>query len=443
MINLASETEPVRFVLNPDARITAFDTASRTPRSQLVVAERRFEINQTAVDLFTQLREPRALPDIETFLATGGFGTETSGDRAPGFAKALIRLGILVRTDGEGAEEDGVIAGTGLAAKRRPLTLRLPLASRRRILPLTSRLQLLFAPAALLWLWGFIIVVHAMFFAWTVHDAAMFLRAAGSQEYLLTTLLVLVSIFFHELGHLAACERYGAKHGEVGIGLFVIWPVAYANVTDCWSLSRYQRAMVDAGGVYFHLLFSGACCCLWFVKGDHLYGLLVHAILGCTVVNLNPFLKFDGYWLLTDLMGTPSLHRSTGEAWRYWLARAFKQGGVRKPEILQRHPVFVALFSFYAGGSLIFLAYLARILALYIPRVIAVVPEHLHRLAHLALQFDFGWPFWRLLLGTVIICVTVYRLGAFFLLRIFRGLRQAARLVRLSSQPSPIANDHQ
>ncbi|MEJ0035541.1 MAG: hypothetical protein WDO68_05590 [Gammaproteobacteria bacterium] len=132
--------------------------------------------------------------------------------------------------------------------------------------------------------------------------------------------LTMLGVVVHELGHLTACARFGARHGGIGLGVYWCMPVLYAEVSGAWMLPRLQRAAVDAGGVYFQCAYlialggaylaSGAMPFVEAMAWTHF--LMLHT--------LNPVLKYDGYWLLTDLGGMPNLHEqirtSARQAWR-------------------------------------------------------------------------------------------------------------------------------
>jgi putative peptide zinc metalloprotease protein len=68
--------------------------------------------------------------------------------------------------------------------------------------------------------------------------------------------LTFASLAFHECGHAAACRYGGARPGRIGIGIYLVWPVFYTDVTDSWRLSKRGRLRTDLGGVYFNALFA-------------------------------------------------------------------------------------------------------------------------------------------------------------------------------------------
>jgi putative peptide zinc metalloprotease protein len=123
--------------------------------------------------------------------------------------------------------------------------------------------------------------------------------------YFLT--LILISSTFHEFGHVAAANYFGAKHGGIGGGFYLFTPVFFADVTDIWRLSKKQRIIVNLSGIYFELIFCSIVALIGSLIDN--YTLTLIAIIVCvnTLFNLNPFLRSDGYWVLTDLTNKPNL----------------------------------------------------------------------------------------------------------------------------------------
>ena len=128
--------------------------------------------------------------------------------------------------------------------------------------------------------------------------------------------LLLLSALAHELGHVTATSAFGARPGEIGIGVYFVFPVFYADVTRSWQLPRGQRLAVSAGGFYFQAILmtlativawtTGAAVARWFVFINALS--IMHM--------LNPAFKMDGYWLLSDAVRIPNLHQRVGATLR-------------------------------------------------------------------------------------------------------------------------------
>jgi putative peptide zinc metalloprotease protein len=118
---------------------------------------------------------------------------------------------------------------------------------------------------------------------------------------------VLASGVFHELGHATACRVGGARPGAIGAGLYLVMPALYSDVTDSYRLPRSGRVRTDLGGVYFNaitvLLAAGAYCLCHFEPL-----LLVALLIQFEIVEqFIPFVRLDGYWLISDLIGIPDL----------------------------------------------------------------------------------------------------------------------------------------
>ena len=129
-------------------------------------------------------------------------------------------------------------------------------------------------------------------------------------------ILMFVSVLFHEFGHSSALVYSGEKAGAIGGAFYLFSPVLYANVTNVWSLNRRRRQLVNFAGMYFEMIF----CSLGTVVSILLNwesGRSLFLLIGTkTLWNLNPFIKSDGYWILTDWMGVSNLSQKSIEAWK-------------------------------------------------------------------------------------------------------------------------------
>ena len=79
--------------------------------------------------------------------------------------------------------------------------------------------------------------------------------------------LTAVSLAFHELGHAAACRYSGGRPGAIGVGVFVVWPAFYTDVTDSYRLPRAGRLRTDLGGMYFNAVFCLALVAAYLATG--------------------------------------------------------------------------------------------------------------------------------------------------------------------------------
>ena len=126
-------------------------------------------------------------------------------------------------------------------------------------------------------------------------------------ELLIVLGLSLVSAVFHECGHAAGCRYGGARPGKIGIGIYLVWPAFFTNVTDSYRLSRAGRLRTDLGGLYFNAVFMLALAGIYAATSSEVL-LLVIAFTHLEMLEqLMPFVRFDGYFILSDLIGVPDL----------------------------------------------------------------------------------------------------------------------------------------
>jgi putative peptide zinc metalloprotease protein len=119
--------------------------------------------------------------------------------------------------------------------------------------------------------------------------------------------LFIASAAFHELGHAAGCRYGGARPGRIGAGIYLIWPSFFTNVTDSYRLDRAGRLRTDLGGLYFNLLSILALAGLYAATNAEILLLAIVVIHLEMLEQLLPFARFDGYWILSDLIGVPDL----------------------------------------------------------------------------------------------------------------------------------------
>jgi putative peptide zinc metalloprotease protein len=119
--------------------------------------------------------------------------------------------------------------------------------------------------------------------------------------------LSVLSTMFHECGHASGCRCGGGRPGVIGFGIYLIWPSFFTNVTDSYRLSRAGRLRTDLGGVYFNLIFMLALAGIYAATSAEIL-LLVIAVTHLELLQqLLPFVRYDGYFILSDLVGVPDL----------------------------------------------------------------------------------------------------------------------------------------
>jgi putative peptide zinc metalloprotease protein len=131
---------------------------------------------------------------------------------------------------------------------------------------------------------------------------------------LLTLGLVIVSAAFHECGHATACRYGGARPGKMGIGLYIVWPAFYTDVTDAYRLNKAGRLRTDLGGVYFNAIFILATAGAYFATGFEPLLLIIPLQHAEILHQFLPVVRLDGYYIVSDLAGVPDMFQRIGPA---------------------------------------------------------------------------------------------------------------------------------
>jgi putative peptide zinc metalloprotease protein len=125
---------------------------------------------------------------------------------------------------------------------------------------------------------------------------------------ILVFVVTILSAGFHEFGHAAAARYGGATPGVMGVGLYLVWPAFYTDVTDSYRLGRGGRLRTDLGGLYFNAIVAVAITGLWLWLHYDALLLVVATQIIQMVRQLAPLVRFDGYHVLADLTGVPDLY---------------------------------------------------------------------------------------------------------------------------------------
>ena len=161
----------------------------------------------------------------------------------------------------------------------------------------------------------------------------------------------------HEFGHALACKHYGGRCHEMGIMLLVFTPCLYVNVSDAWMLpSKWQRMAISAAGLIVELGLAAVCTfAWWFSEPGVLNAICLKVMFVCSVSTLlfngNPLLRYDGYYLLSDLWEVPNLHQRADAALRQRLGRWILGTDVTGPSLYpERHRNLLLLYAVVSFG---------------------------------------------------------------------------------------------
>jgi putative peptide zinc metalloprotease protein len=164
---------------------------------------------------------------------------------------------------------------------------------------------------------------------WTALDRELAVLAGSFTADQALVVLVTIGLVkvLHELGHAIACKHFGGECHEIGFLLLLGAPALYCNVSDAWLLpDKRPRILISAAGMIVELALAGICAWLWWCTNPGLiHSLALYAMVVCSVntllLNGNPLLQYDGYFILADLTDTPNLRALSGAAVRRLFAR--------------------------------------------------------------------------------------------------------------------------
>ncbi|MCQ4261637.1 peptidase M50 [Stutzerimonas stutzeri] len=151
-----------------------------------------------------------------------------------------------------------------------------------------------------------------------------------------------VALFFaklcHEFGHAFMAKRAGCRVQSMGVAFMVLLPMFYTDVSDAWRIAdRRARLLIGAGGVLAELLLACVALLAWSLLPDGPARTAAFMLASATwittlVINLNPFMRFDGYFLLSDLWAVDNLQGRAFALCRWRLREALFGYGAAAPE---------------------------------------------------------------------------------------------------------------
>ncbi|MBW3646071.1 MAG: hypothetical protein KY441_11290 [Actinobacteria bacterium] len=244
----------------------------------------------------------RDLGEVATEVSTAVGRTVSAGNVDFLVSQKLRPLGIV-------AGDDCDPRPTTPAAPLLGLHVRVGVVTERAVQAAARLLRPLFRPLAVL----SVMVAVVAFDAWLLvaHGLGAASRQMIDQPVNIVLLggLMLVAAGFHELGHATGCLYGGARPGRIGVGLYLAWPVFYNDVTDSYRLDRSGRLRTDLGGVYFNAIAVVVAAGTYAATGFE--PLLVFVAVQHLVVlqQFLPFVRLDGYYVVSDLIGVPDLYR--------------------------------------------------------------------------------------------------------------------------------------
>ncbi len=202
-----------------------------------------------------------------------------------------------------------------LARIKNPMAIRIPLFDPDRFLSAT---QMLVRPLFTLWgliawlgLIGFGIVTAAL--NWPELMSNLLDRILVTENLILLVITYPFVKAFHELGHAYAVKVWGGEVHEIGVMLLVFMPVPYVDASSSAAFpEKYQRVVVGAAGIIVEVALAAIAMIVWANAESGLvtaiaFNVMLIGGVSTVLFNGNPLLRFDGYYVLADLIETPNL----------------------------------------------------------------------------------------------------------------------------------------
>ncbi|MEQ8316449.1 MAG: hypothetical protein RIE77_11290 [Phycisphaerales bacterium] len=208
--------------------------------------------------------------------------------------------------------------------------LRVPLLNPDRFLTRTLPFAswLFTKPAVAAWFVLAVASLLVVFTRWNDLTAPVAAAFTGGNLVLLWATLIGLKVI-HEFGHAYACKAFGGHVPEMGAYLVLFTPLAYVDATDAWSFtSTKQRVVVTVAGVYLESIVGIIALFVWATTGPSVlntvaYQALLLATVTTLLFNMNPLLRYDAYYLVSDLAGVPNLRSRCEEVLAKVAKRAF------------------------------------------------------------------------------------------------------------------------
>ncbi|MAO66718.1 MAG: hypothetical protein CL666_17125 [Balneola sp.] len=367
--------------------------------------DRHFEVSQPVAELVKMLKAKKSIEEISQKLS------QKKGEKfSPSKIEELIDTYINPILEANGKKVNSYI------------WLKKDFISDKTLRPLTNLLSHLFKPEVVAVVTACILIGQGYLFiyatdAWTVGG-----NTFSFTSFLFAGVLFFLSIIFHELGHASACRYYGITHGHIGVGLYLHFPVFYADVSNIWKLKRGQRVVVDLAGIYFQLVFLLPVILAWSITGDAKLKYVVFAINLSFLFDLNPFFRFDGYWVVTDLLGIANLRQRTNEAISYIMKKLRGQAITKTPYLFKINNREKYVFIGYVILSNLFFGYyILYRMPVFLYNFGKTVPDDLQLLFS---SYKTGTPFNFDLLGSVLVQLAFILLSFYILIKISVRIRR-------------------
>lgn len=183
--------------------------------------------------------------------------------------------------------------------------------------------------------------------------------------------MFLVLVFFHETAHGVTCKHFGSGVHQMGFNLVYLEPCFYVDVSELWVYAtRWQRVAAMLAGLWVELILCALATLAWWGTApgtgahEYAYEIMLLTGVGSVLINLNPLIKLDGYYILTEILRIPDLKEQSTSLLNSWVKRNI----FRLPVVVEYVPhgrrslyvLYAILSGIYSYGLLFFVIEFAR-----------------------------------------------------------------------------------
>ena len=174
----------------------------------------------------------------------------------------------------------------------------------------------------------------------------------GLKNIFLLTITLGVTKVIHEFGHGLSCKYFGGECHEIGIMILVLTPCLYCNVSDSWMLpNKWHRAAIGLAGMFVECVLASFATFVWWHTNEGLVHYLALNVMfissvSTIIFNINPLLRYDGYYILSDILEIPNLRQKATQILAskssHWFLGMEEQ---ENPFLPQRNQFLFALYT--------------------------------------------------------------------------------------------------
>ncbi|MCG3126933.1 MAG: hypothetical protein CHACPFDD_01788 [Phycisphaerae bacterium] len=336
----------------------------------------RFDLED--YEVLVRIDDRRSLGELFEQLVADDLATSEQEERFYQFVFSLHRLGFL-----QLPIPDDKALYRRFEARQKSRTALRPLKLLYAQVPLVNpdaflnrhvqRVAWLFS-GVFFWMWLALVAVASAVALANWRELVQPLNGALAARNLPLMWLTLVGLkFFHEMGHAFACKRFGGHVPEMGAYFIMFTPCAYVDATASWGFTRRrERLIVALAGMYIESIFAAVAVFVWAMTQPSLLNSVAYNVIflasGVTLLfNINPLMRYDGYYILSDLLELPNLRQRAATAAADFFCRVAL--GIRKRTAACGRLLEAFLVGFGAAGGAFRLSFVLGIATLIASRL--------------------------------------------------------------------------